>query len=520
MIRAFNRDTPFPRFVLEQLAGDTLDDPVHRRIRSTADWLTQAATGFLVGGTHDIVGNQTIEGMLQQRADDLDDMITATGTTFLGLTIQCARCHDHKFDPIAQKDYYGFQAIFAGVNHAERDGPRARCRGAPARGGGGRGRAGRDRIDASMQTEPLARPGRDAAGSPDGQPAAQRRAVRAGGGPDGPPDDPGDQRPDRAVPRRARGLFAATPASPPPGTSRWPRRGQGVGVVRVPGRGDPQDRAPERRPPGNGRSWISRVPGKGSVTIAWPEPATIDRVVWGRDREEAYRDRLATEYYVEAALEPGAWQVVASSLDRVPYGADAQAARTAVGRASTRPSRPTSRADARLLKRQAELRARLAELGTTMKVYAGTFSQPGRPTCCVRGDPTQKGPEVAPAGVAAVGPALVARPAIARGERAGGAGALDRRPGQSAAGAGDGQPGLALPLRPGDRRHAQRLRLQRRAAVASRAARLAGGGLHRRRLAAQADPSADRHVGDLSPVEPARREGRRPSTATTGCSGG
>ena len=59
------------------------------------------------------------------------------------------------------------------------------------------------------------------------------------------------------------------------------------------------------------------MPGKGSVTIAWPEPATIDRVVWGRDREEVYRDRLATEYYLEAALEPDRWQVVASSLDRV-----------------------------------------------------------------------------------------------------------------------------------------------------------------------------------------------------------
>ncbi len=93
-----------------------------RAIRSaTADWLTQAATGFLVGGTHDIVGNQTIEGMLQQRADDLDDMITATGTTFLGLTVQCARCHDHKFDPISQKDYYSLQAVFAGVEHAERE---------------------------------------------------------------------------------------------------------------------------------------------------------------------------------------------------------------------------------------------------------------------------------------------------------------------------------------------------------------------------------------------------------------
>src|SRR5262249_54083365 len=96
--------------------------PDHRQAaRDTADWLTQAATGFLVGGTHDIVGNQTVEGMLQQRADDLDDMITATGTTFLGLTVQCARCHDHKFDPIAQTDYYGLQAIFAGVGHAERE---------------------------------------------------------------------------------------------------------------------------------------------------------------------------------------------------------------------------------------------------------------------------------------------------------------------------------------------------------------------------------------------------------------
>ena len=69
------------------------------------------------------------------------------------------------------------------------------------------------------------------------------------------------------------------------------------------------------------------VPGKGSVTIAWREPALIDRVVWGRDREEVYRDRLATEYYVEAALEPGRWQVVASSLDRLQYdpkGAAAQ----------------------------------------------------------------------------------------------------------------------------------------------------------------------------------------------------
>src|SRR5207302_4353008 len=112
VIRAFNRDTPYPQFILEQLAGDTLPG---------ADFLTQSATGFLVGGAHDMVGNATMEGMLQQRMDDLDDMITATGATFLGLTVNCCRCHDHKFDPLSQRDYYSMQAFFAGVQHADRD---------------------------------------------------------------------------------------------------------------------------------------------------------------------------------------------------------------------------------------------------------------------------------------------------------------------------------------------------------------------------------------------------------------
>ena len=55
-----------------------------------------------------------------QRQNELDGMINTTGTTFLGLTLGCARCHDHKFDPVTQRDYYSLQAIFAGVNHAER----------------------------------------------------------------------------------------------------------------------------------------------------------------------------------------------------------------------------------------------------------------------------------------------------------------------------------------------------------------------------------------------------------------
>src|SRR5262249_10752896 len=57
---------------------------------------------------------------LQQRADELHDMVSTAGSTFLGLTVGCARCHNHKFDPVSQTDYHALTAIFAGVRHGER----------------------------------------------------------------------------------------------------------------------------------------------------------------------------------------------------------------------------------------------------------------------------------------------------------------------------------------------------------------------------------------------------------------
>ena len=103
------------------------------------------------------------------------------------------------------------------------------------------------------------------------------------------------------------------------------------------------------------------MPGKGSVTIAWPEPATIDRVVWGRDREEVYRDRLATEYYLEAALEPGRWQVVASSLDRVP-----------VRSAKPAPSRRPSAARPEAARERAEL---IAQAGRAPRAARASWAR-------------------------------------------------------------------------------------------------------------------------------------------------
>ena len=106
VIRAFNDDKPYDQFILEQLAGDALGE--------------DAATGFIVGGPWDRVKSPDIGLTLMQRGDELHDMVSTTGSTFLGLTVGCARCHNHKFDPISQVDYYAMRAVFAGVQHGER----------------------------------------------------------------------------------------------------------------------------------------------------------------------------------------------------------------------------------------------------------------------------------------------------------------------------------------------------------------------------------------------------------------
>ncbi len=101
VIQALNEDMPFDRFVRLQIAGDELE-PDNK--------LALMATGFLGAGTHatQITANQ----VEKERYDELDDMAATVGTSMLGLTIGCARCHDHKFDPIPQADYYRLVSTF------------------------------------------------------------------------------------------------------------------------------------------------------------------------------------------------------------------------------------------------------------------------------------------------------------------------------------------------------------------------------------------------------------------------
>ena len=114
VIRSFNQDKPYSRFVQEQIAGDVL-------FPGTADGFE--ALGFIAAGPWDFIGHaevseSKIDGKIARHLDR-DDMVANTMQTFVSLTVQCAQCHNHKFDPISQEEYYNLQSVFAAVDRAD-----------------------------------------------------------------------------------------------------------------------------------------------------------------------------------------------------------------------------------------------------------------------------------------------------------------------------------------------------------------------------------------------------------------
>ncbi|MEO2091235.1 MAG: DUF1553 domain-containing protein, partial [Gemmataceae bacterium] len=114
-IRALNSDKPYARFVQEQIAGDVL-------FPGTVDGIE--ALGFLAAGPWDFIGHaelpeSKIDGKVARHLDR-DDFVSNTVGTFLSLTAHCAQCHDHKFDPISQREYYGLQAVFAAIDRTDK----------------------------------------------------------------------------------------------------------------------------------------------------------------------------------------------------------------------------------------------------------------------------------------------------------------------------------------------------------------------------------------------------------------
>ena len=380
VVDAFNRDLPYDRFVRGQLAGDALGSGV--------------STGFLVAGPYDLVKSGDINLTLMQRQNELDGMISTTGTTFLGLTLGCARCHDHKFDPVTQRDYYSLQAIFAGVNHEERmidqkSDPALSMEQA----------ALESRIDSAKKELalleagiPRFKPPVNARGNEETFEPVQARFVRFN-----------IARANRAEPCVDElEIFAAgkNVALADDGA-----KATASGVYLDGGNSIHQLAFVNDGRYGNSRSWIAKNRTDAWVQIELAKPALIDRITWARDREGSYNDRLAVEYTFDVATEPGQWQTVASSADRPPTGDGTKTKLEYLlahlkGREATRAGE--------LAKRLAGDEQRLAEIQamTRRTVYAGTFRQPGVTHVLHRGDPLAKRDEVGPDGIGALGGAL------------------------------------------------------------------------------------------------------------------
>jgi mono/diheme cytochrome c family protein len=378
VIKALNDDEPYDRFVAEQLAGDALE--------------TDAATGFLVGGAWDAVKSPDPVLTANQRADELHDIIGTTGATFLGLTIACSRCHAHKFDPIPQLDYYRLKAVFAGVQHGERavrtgDEAQRRVRAQKLR-------AELDDVESKRASmEPLANPAATEVRRPAVNPLLNTERFK-----------PVKAKFVRFV------IFEANQFEPCVDELEVFTSGPKPVNVALASAGAKATSAGDYPPSnihrlefvndgkyGNGRSWISNKVGRGRVEIELAEVSSIDRVVWGRDREGKYTDRLPTCYRIDVSLDRDAWSVVASSDDRAAFD----------GAADPIPPGLTVAERAKWVKlaqEASDLRKQMTELNRGSMAYAGRMSAPEVTHRLHRGDATQKKEVVGPGVLSEIGP--------------------------------------------------------------------------------------------------------------------
>lgn len=378
VISAFQQDKPYDVFVREQIAGDAFGNDV--------------GTGFLVAGPVDIVKSQDVNLTLMQRQDELADILSTTGTAFLGLTVGCARCHNHKFDPITQKDYYALQAVFAGVQHGERPLPMPPDQQQQV--------AVLDQRIAELTTKlsqflPMSDPTTG---------KTMREAVQA---------KLNLERIKPVAAKRLRFTITATNSSQPcidelamfAGTKNVALASNGT-----------QARASSTLPGyaihklehindgqfGNSHSWISNEAAGGWVELELPQIETIDRIEWGRDREGQFQDRIATEYRIEVAGNDGQWQLVASSADRQPFSKKPSS--------NDQPNYCFDAATPELAKQGREWLAELTtakqrrtQLTTSLNAYVGRFAQPGPTHRLFRGEPQQPREEVGPNTIALLG---------------------------------------------------------------------------------------------------------------------
>ena len=369
IIESFNGDKPYDQFVQEHIAGDALGADI--------------GTGFLVAGPYDVVKSPDVSLTLMQRQDELADMINTTGTAFLGLTLGCARCHNHKFDPVTQRDYYSMQAIFAGVGFGER--------------------AIKVRADQNLKekvaklrvslaaTEAELGKLRGLAAKAKGSPSAKRSPVKARGNVESFPT---------TTAKFVRFTINRSSSSEPcidelqvfsPGGENVALGGVASSSGTLPGYPIHKLEHINDGKFGNGRSWISNEKGKGWVQIEFAKVREVNRIEWARDREGRFADRVAIDYRIELSSDGKSWIPAAQSGDREPFGGKA-GPNAFVAKL---PGKQAARARA-LLSELKTIRAHIATIEQGAKGWVANFSQPGATHRLYRGDPMAKREEVPP----------------------------------------------------------------------------------------------------------------------------
>ena len=303
VIRALNEDTPYDQFIREQLVGDGLGvDP---------------ATGFLVTASVLLPGQigKDAESIRLARQDALDEIVNNIGQTFLGLSIGCARCHDHKFDPVTSIDYYAMQAMVAGVEYDDREWRSEETTNKKQRA-----------VKLQEEADILQRSIDEFA--PIARPKSEPRVIR--------PDQHTvefEKQPARIVRfeildanlHSSLGLiepcideFEIYSDKEFEGNLALASNGTRVIASGSTDSGSHQVRFVNDGIVGNESSWMSNAKGYGWLQFELPNASNIARVVWGRDRTGKFDDRTPTAYRIQLGESPDKLRVVAELLPERP----------------------------------------------------------------------------------------------------------------------------------------------------------------------------------------------------------
>jgi mono/diheme cytochrome c family protein len=289
VIRAFNNDIPYDRFVQEQIVGDAMG--------------VDAATGFLVTASVLLPGQigKDAPSIRLARQDAIDEIVNNISQTFLGLSVGCARCHDHKFDPITAKDYYAMQAFVAGVEYEDRE------------------MQNPERETQKKQTEAL---------------RLQLKDIQVQFGQYVPFAQPGIVRKETNAKENSES-FASIEAkfvrftihdsnlhpslgliepcidefeifTDEPQLRNIAIASQGTKVTASSSRSSEMHQLEHINDGlyGNAKSWMAETKSQGWVMFEFSQATKINRVVWSRDRTGMYSDRLATAFTLEAGISP------------------------------------------------------------------------------------------------------------------------------------------------------------------------------------------------------------------------